>query len=203
MEPVAWIALFAAASVNAAMPGPCMALTVSRSARGGLRSGLAVSLGVVLACLVLLLIAIGVMAGMVMISPQAYSLMRLAGCAVLLAMAAAMIFGGGAGRVPGPRQSDRGAAGCIAGGAIVGLSSPYNLIFLLALLPQYIPADSLTVPAAAGIAAAVLAGTLAVQSGVALLACCSRGIGSGRSARLIELACAGCLVFFAGAAFAA
>ena len=63
METPALLLLFAASFVNAIAPGPVVVLTFGRAARSGLRAGTTVSLGVLLADLLLVALALGVALG--------------------------------------------------------------------------------------------------------------------------------------------
>ena len=135
MDITALAALFVASTVNAALPGPCVLMTATRSAGSGWRAGAAVTLGVLTAD-----------------TAADPGRNRDDG-------RHADAFGGGARRdeMGGDRRA-RGAGGAQpqaarqgfpvrelsardgAAGLAVGLSSPYNLVFYLALLPQSFPA---------------------------------------------------------------
>jgi threonine/homoserine/homoserine lactone efflux protein len=89
----------------------------------------------------------------------------------------------------------------IGAGLMVGLSSPFNLVFLLALLPQFVPAE-ISIATAMAVVAAVLSGATAAQLGAVTLGLCSRGM-LGGGARWLDRAGAVCLIGFAGTALAA
>ena len=76
MELVALSAIALASAVNSAMPGPCVAMTIGRSAREGLRAGFAVSLGVIVANSVLAVVALLVMVGSLNVSDTTYTVMK-------------------------------------------------------------------------------------------------------------------------------
>jgi threonine/homoserine/homoserine lactone efflux protein len=198
MDQAMFALLFFATAINAALPGPCTILTASRSAVAGQAAGMRITLGVLLANLVLATITLAVMRGVLTVSDQAFGAMKWGGIAVLLAMAARMLFA---------KPVKERSAPCaphslseIGAGLMVGLSSPYNLVFLLALLPQFVPAE-LGVATVTGVLGAVLCGAAVGQLGAVTVGLCSRSVLGARS-RWIERASAVCLIGFAGTALA-
>jgi threonine/homoserine/homoserine lactone efflux protein len=134
MDMVTLGALFGAAVVNAAMPGPCIVLAAGRAASSGITAGLRVTAGMVVASLMLIGLAWAVMLGTLLFSPDLFDAMRVAGVVVLVVLAIAMMRASP--RDAAPRRATR--LGDLGGGIAVGLSSPINLVFILALLPQFI-----------------------------------------------------------------
>lgn len=59
MDDVALLALFAAAAINAVIPGPGMLLAIGRSAAVGFGAGLRITVGMLLAALLLLVMTCG------------------------------------------------------------------------------------------------------------------------------------------------
>jgi homoserine/homoserine lactone efflux protein len=201
VEPVAFFALFAIAALNAAIPGPCMILTFSRSAGGGLRSGARVSGGILLGELMLAGITFLMMLGLFTVTHEVFAAMKWAGAALLLVLAASLLQA----RRPAcaGRPEGHGAdVGDVVSGMLLALSSPFNLVFMLALVPQFIPSGGLDAATMLRIVTAFLSGQLVAQVGATLL-----GAGSLRLAcvrvRWIEYACAAALIGFAGAALLA
>jgi threonine/homoserine/homoserine lactone efflux protein len=198
MDPAVVVVLFTATAINAALPGPCTILTATRSAVAGQGAGVRITLGVLSANLVLVTITLVVMHGALTISDQAFGAMKWGGIAVLFAMAARMLLS---------KSADRVSATCashslseIGAGLMVGLSSPYNLVFLLALLPQFVPAE-ISIVTAMAVIAAVLSGAAAAQLGAVTLGVCSRGV-LGGGARWLDRTGAVCLIGFAVTALA-
>ena len=76
METPALLLLFAASFVNAIAPGPVVVLTFGRAARSGLRAGTTVSLGVLLADLLLVALALGVALGAFALSASGFAAMQ-------------------------------------------------------------------------------------------------------------------------------
>ena len=199
MDPAMFTVLFSVTAINAALPGPCTNLTASRTAVAGQAAGMRITLGVLLANLVLVTITLTAMHGALTVSEQAFSAMKWAGIAVLFAMAVRMLLS---------RSADDGPATCaqhgmseVGAGLMVGLSSPYYLVFLLALLPQFIPAQ-MGIATVMTVVAIVLSGAAVGQLGSVIVGLCSRGVLGGR-ARWLDRAAGVCLIGFAGTAAAA
>lgn len=198
MDPAMFTVLFFATAINAALPGPCTILTASRSGVAGEVAGMRITLGVLLANLALVTITLAVMDGALTVSDQAFGAMRWGGIVVLFAMAVRMLLS---------KSADDGSVACathslseIGAGLMVGLSSPYNLVFLLALLPQFVPAE-ISITTAMAVVAAVLSGAAAAQLGAVTAGLCSRSV-LGGGVRWLDRAGAVCLIGFAGTALA-
>jgi threonine/homoserine/homoserine lactone efflux protein len=200
MEPLALTALFVASTVNAAFPGPCMILTVGRTARGGLRSGLRVSVGVLLGDVVLVGLAVLAMLGTLTLGHRALSAMKWGGALVLLVIAARMLRAGPERPAGTARRTDK--LGDVVSGAMLGVSSPFNLVFMLALLPQFIPPDGMDAGVALLIAGGFLAGVLVAQAGATLVGAGSLRLVGGQG-RWLDYAGAAALIGFAGIALLA
>lgn len=176
MKPDILLALFIASFVNAALPGPCMIATMGRTLQGGWRAGALVSLGLLTADTLLVAAAIAMLVGVLTLSPVAFVAMKWGGIAVLLGLAVQCL------RPPRLRAAGSPTGrGCLLTGLTLGLSSPYNLVFYVALLPQVVTAA----PSGGfllAIAAASLGGIVLAQAGAVLLtgACARLGAGGGR-----------------------
>lgn len=170
------LALFIASFVNAALPGPCMIATMGRTLRGGWRQGALVSLGVLAADTLLIAAAIAALVGVLRLSPAALTVMKWAGIAALLGLAVQCLRPTRLRAASGPT-----GGGCLLTGVTVGLSSPYNLVFFLALLPQIVT-EAAPRGFFLGLAAALLGGIFLAQAGAVLLsgACGRLGPGGGR-----------------------
>ena len=124
-----------------------MMLAVGRSAARGIGAGVQVSLGMVLATLLVIALVWAVMAGAVIVSDAGLEVLRVAGILVLFALSLALLLGARAesvarpgllaGRLAAARLRGR-LVGDVAAGLATGLSSPVHLVFLLALLPQFV-----------------------------------------------------------------
>ena len=137
MDTFAFLALLAAASLNAVVPGPGMLLAIGRSAANGIGAGIQVSIGMALATLVLIAVVWAVMAGMLILTDGGLALLRTLGIGVIVILALMLLFGRGSEAVaePGLRAGRlaRPQLGHLGGGLATGLTSPAHLIFLLAL----------------------------------------------------------------------
>jgi threonine/homoserine/homoserine lactone efflux protein len=131
------LALFVAAAINAAIPGPCILYVFGRSAASGPAAGLRVTVGIALADCLLVLAAWAVVLGALTLTAHGLEAMRIMGVVVLAALAITLILARpdiDTAR-PAQRSWTLGDAGA---GAALALSSPLNLLFMLALLPQVI-----------------------------------------------------------------
>lgn len=189
MEMIAIAGLFAAAAVAAAAPGPCILVVACRAATGGLERGLRVTLGVVASSALLLAGAWAMILGLLSLSEAAVDMLRIAGLGVIVVFAVAMLRaapGAGPARVP-LRIDDVGT------GLLLGLSNPLQLLFMFALLPQF-------VPLAKADASAVALATGAVLLGIALpmvMAAAAAGAWLGpvlQRSHLVTRACGGALL---------
>ena len=166
------LALLVAALINALLPGPCALLIVGRTLRAGLAGGATVAAGAFLADVILILGALGLVAGAIALSPVLLAVMKWVGVAVLVAMAIRAL------PRRGPaREAARARAGDVLAGFAVGLASPYNLIFYLALVPHAFAAGPNTT---AGVMVAALAVLVGVALGQGALVLGARLCGGGR-----------------------
>ncbi len=200
MDMITLSAIVLASAINAAMPGPCIALTIGRSARDGAPAGMLVTTGVVAANLVLTSVALSVMLGVLAISQSAFIAMKWIGVTALIVLALRILADRG-GREPGSSVMDAHWLGDLGAGLTVGLSSPFNLIFLLALLPQLAPAQAHDANGMVLIIVAVLTGATLSQCGAVLIGAASGGVTRGAGG-LIECLGALSMIGFAAVAIA-
>lgn len=172
MDGSAFLILTTASAVNMALPGPGILLTFTRASCRGLAAGAGVSAGILLSSLALASAAVLILAGLMEVSDGALSLLRWVGLGVILWIALRLVLApvavaGGPGEV---------RAGDFLAGFALGITSPFNLVFLLALLPQFAP-DRMDPATAVAMVAAYLAGQLLVLAAVSAL-----GAAAGRAA---------------------
>ncbi len=153
MDPLALSALSLAALVNAALPGPVMLLVVARAAEGGLRGGAMTALGALAAVALLLGVVWAVMLGAMQLGPQAFAALKVAGVVVLVLLGLRMLT---ASARPGPARIRRRGFGDLATAAALVLSNPVNLVFFLALVPQFVTVEAMTGARMAFVGALVL-----------------------------------------------
>ena len=137
MDGTSYLALLAASFVNAALPGPAIFFAIGRSARSGAAAGLRATVGMLIATLIVLAATLAVLRGLLLISPEGMSALRLFGASVLGVLAALLILGRPARSGQAPRGRAHGL-GDVAGGLVMGLTSPLHLVFLLAIVPQFV-----------------------------------------------------------------
>ena len=111
------VALYGAAFLNAAMPGPG-ALAVHRTARLGVPSGLRVSLGVVMGMFATLICALCAMLGVLTLSQTLFEVTRWAGIGVLVLLGPAMLLPRRGMPTAQPLRAD--ASGSLVAGLLVG-----------------------------------------------------------------------------------
>ncbi|MGY6696446.1 MAG: LysE family translocator [Roseinatronobacter sp.] len=141
MDPLAYSALFLAALLNAALPGPVMFLIVANAAERGLRSGTVTALGALMAFLLKLGIIWPVLQGAMELGHRFLSAVQIAGVGVLVILGLYMLT-----RPAGsaPARIQRTGMGDMASGAVLVLLNPVNLVFYLALLPQFVVAGQVS-----------------------------------------------------------
>lgn len=137
MDGANFLALLAASFVNAVLPGPGIFFAIGRSARSGATAGLRATVGMLIATLILLVATFSVLLGLMPVSPDGMPAMRWFGASVLAVLAALLILGRPARQGQVPRGRAQGL-GDVAGGLVIGLTSPLHMVFLLAIVPQFI-----------------------------------------------------------------
>lgn len=197
MDKLAVSALYLGVFVTAAMPGPCAIFAASRTARGGVRSGILVSIGVILGATALTALAFGVLLGTLAVSDSIFIAMKWAGVLALLVLAGLTLRAD----LPTPAQPERQApAGTdLSAGALLVLTSPGALVFLLAVLPQFVATEGAELTPAIVAACLFVAGGATVQAGAVIFGACSLRLGTSL-VRRVEYASASLLIGFAGLA---
>jgi threonine/homoserine/homoserine lactone efflux protein len=132
-----------------ATPGVDLLLTVSRTAQSGVRAGLMAALGINAGCALHALAAAFGLAAVLTWSATAFTLVKWAGAAYLLWLGLGMLRAAWRGPAPGgasmpaaPRDlpAVSGAAD-FRRGLLTNLLNPKVALFMLAFLPQFIPAQ--------------------------------------------------------------
>jgi threonine/homoserine/homoserine lactone efflux protein len=138
------LALFAlTVFVLNATPGVDMAFTLVATLRGGVRGGLAATLGVGAGCVVHVLAAAFGMAALMAASSTAFALVKWAGAAYLLWLAIGMFRAAGRplAATPSPPAAPA-TARLLRQGFVTNVLNPKVALFFLALLPQFIDAGA-------------------------------------------------------------
>lgn len=115
-----------------ATPGPVVALVVGTSGRAGTWAAVRTALGANAASLVLVGAAALILAGSLALSPQLLNGVALAGCVFMAWL------GWDALRAPLQAQTAAGKAGGWWHGFMVGIANPKDILFFVALFPQFI-----------------------------------------------------------------
>ena len=202
MGDVAEAPLYLAIFVNAALPGPCAVLALARTAAAGPVAGGRVTAGVLAGVSLVTLLAFAVMLGAIGIADGALTVMKWVGVVVLLGLALRTLAASLRPTASGPRRAPVLAIGDAWAGASVVLCSPSVLVFLLAMLPQFLVEGTTDLRPALRASGVFLAGVAAAQAVAVGLGAWSIRLGSG-SRRWADRASGLLLVAFAGmAAFA-
>ncbi len=117
-----------------ATPGPVVLLVVEAASRSGTASAVRTALGANAASLVLVAAAAAVLAGALALSPQLLQWGALAGCLFIGWLGISGLRDGGAGESTPVRK----ASGWWQG-FLIGISNPKDILFFVALFPQFIP----------------------------------------------------------------
>lgn len=135
-----------AALVLNATPGVDLLLTVSRSAQGGARAGVAAAAGIGAGCALHVLAAAFGLAALLAVSAQAFVVVKGVGAAYLvwlgLGMLRAAWRNAPSARVDARRAHTVSVAADFRRGLLTNLLNPKVAFFMLAFVPQFIPAAS-------------------------------------------------------------
>jgi threonine/homoserine/homoserine lactone efflux protein len=126
-----------------ATPGVDLLLTVTRSAQGGPRAGVAAALGISAGCVLHALAAASGLAALLVLHPQAFVAIQWAGAAYLLWIGLGLLRSAWRGEGPGVGMA-KGVANVsfladIRRGLLTNLLNPKVALFFLAFLPQFVP----------------------------------------------------------------
>ncbi len=146
------LALFAfTVLVLNATPGVDLALTLVSTLKGGVRAGLAAAAGIASGCVIHTLAAAFGLAALLASSSAAFSVVMWAGAAYLLWLAVGMLRQGlrsrsttasDAASVPVPVPVPKSPTQLFRHGFLTNVLNPKVALFFLALLPQFIDADT-------------------------------------------------------------
>jgi homoserine/homoserine lactone efflux protein len=137
----------AAWTLVALSPGPAVMFAMSQAARSGMRGAAAGTAGILLGHVVcFLLVAFGLAALLSGVN-GAMTAIRIVGAIYLMYLGVRRILSKPREAAPLPAAAERKAQGGIAlQGLLVQLTNPKNLLFVLALLPQFIAPDRALLP---------------------------------------------------------
>lgn len=135
VEPAVLLAFAGAGLALNLTPGADMMFTLGQGLRSGRRAAMAANAGIALGGLVQTLIAALGLGALVAAHPLAFDLIRWAGVAYLLVLAVQALR---AGPVSGREVAAQGAGRVFVQAMVVNLLNPKVILFILALLPQFI-----------------------------------------------------------------
>lgn len=165
-------AFLAAVLLISASPGPAMALVLRRAALRGTRAAVPTVLGLEAGLYLWALAAGAGLAAVVATSEVAYTVLRVAGAGVLLALGlrawrAAWSDRGEA--VPLAPSGGPSARGAFAEGVLVQIANPKAAVFMFAFYPQFVPGEGPVLLWTAGLALLQVSLEIALYLGLAAL----------------------------------
>jgi len=178
-------------------PGPAVMFSMSQGARHGMRGAVAGTAGILLGhVLVFGAVAFGLAALLASYS-GAVTTIRIVGALYLMYLGAKMLFGKPRGAEPVMAAAAPHHGGLVLQGLGVQLTNPKLLLFVLALLPQFISPDYPLV-----LQLAIMLAVTVIIDGIALLAYAhlavrgARALKGSRGMAWLERAFGGALIFF-------
>jgi homoserine/homoserine lactone efflux protein len=199
MSPGVWLAFLAAAIVIAVSPGPGAVLSMSTGMRHGYRAALIAIVGLQAALLIqLAVVALG-FGALLATSESAFTLLKMCGAAYLVWLGIQRWRA-----PPEPLATDQPlhGRGLFMQGLLVNLGNPKAIIFIGALVPQFITPAAPLLPQYAAIAATLCLTDMLVMSCYALAALRLGGWLRNPSALRLQNRLFGGLFVSAGAALA-
>ena len=183
-----WLAYFAACWVIAVSPGSGAVLSMSHGLSYGLRRTTTTILGLQTGLVVILLIAGGGLGALLLASEQAFMVVKTVGALYLIYLGIqqwrSKVDTGGEAAQGTPRVALMSPRRRFATGLLTNVTNPKGIIFMVAVLPQFIDPARALAPQLAILAATMCGVDLIVMHGYALLA--SRMQGLFRNARAVR-----------------
>ncbi|MBK5913251.1 LysE family transporter [Rhodocyclus purpureus] len=165
-----WLAFVAVALVVSISPGPGAAATTAAAVNGGFAAGLRVALGLQIGLLLELAAAAAGVGAVLAASETAFVVLRSVGAAYLIWLGISA-WRGSQRMLPAATGSvgSLAAKGWVRRGILVNLSNPKAILYIAALVPQFVIPDAPQLPQYFAIAATMVAIDGAVMFGYALL----------------------------------
>lgn len=167
-----WLAFVAVALVVSISPGPGAAATTAAAVNGGFAAGLRVALGLQIGLLLELAAAAAGVGAVLAASETAFVVLRSVGAAYLIWLGVSAWRGSQRMLPAAPGAASSGsvpARGWVRRGILVNLSNPKAILYIAALVPQFVTPDAPQLPQYFAIAATMVAIDGAVMFGYALL----------------------------------
>lgn len=141
LPPPAELTVFLSAALLLGLtPGPDMLLVINRSLGHGFRRGLIAMAGILTGCAVHTLAAAFGISLLIMQLPHAYDILRFAGAGYLVFLGIQMIRAGGSVTLGGAGVAPPHAGTLFRQALLTNLLNPKVALFILAFLPQFVPA---------------------------------------------------------------
>jgi threonine/homoserine/homoserine lactone efflux protein len=140
LDPGTYALFCAAALALIVVPGPAVLYIVAQSVQGGREVGLAAAAGVAAGGIAHVAAAVIGLSALVVASAEAFTVVKLAGAAYLVALGIATLLRRG-GQLGAEARGPRGAPSAFRRGAVVNVLNPKTAVFFLAFLPQFVDPD--------------------------------------------------------------
>lgn len=179
-----WLAFFAAAWLISLVPGPGAVSTMATAARFGARRATFNLAGLELGLLFVLVMVASGLGAVVVASATVFGVVKWLGVAYLVFLGLRQFRTTGSevhGLSGQPRRGDGGRRGLVAQGFLVNAVNPKGIVFMLAVVPQFVNPDSAQAPQYVLIGLTLLFTDIVVMNGYALFA--TRVVGLLRSPR--------------------
>ncbi len=170
MTPQTWLAFFAACWAISLSPGAGAVAAMASGAEHGLRRSYWTILGLQLGFLSHLAIVAAGVGAVLAASDTAFALIKWLGVAYLLFLGVRQWRAAGGARLGDPARVEAPAGRQIAQGFLVNASNPKSMVFMLAVIPQFLAPAAPLAPQYAVMAATMVTVDLVVMGGYALFA---------------------------------
>lgn len=170
MMPQTWLAFFAASWAISLSPGAGAVAAMASGAEHGLRRSYWTILGLQLGFLSHLAIVAAGVGAVLAASETAFALIKWLGVAYLLYLGVRQWRGAGAARIVGPARVEAQPRRQVARGFLVNAANPKSMVFMLAVIPQFLAPAAPLAPQYALMAATMVAVDLVVMGSYALFA---------------------------------
>ncbi len=167
-----WLAFFVAAWLISASPGPGAVSTMASAVRFGVRRTVFNLVGLELGLLFVLVVVASGLGALIVASAAAFAVIKWLGVAYLLYLGIRQFRAGNtADEITGTgRRGDGTPRALILQGFLVNASNPKGIVFVLAVLPQFIDPDRAQLPQYALCGATLLFTDVVVMNGYAFFA---------------------------------
>ncbi|AOK29519.1 MULTISPECIES: LysE family translocator [Burkholderia] len=171
MLQLSWLSFIATSLLIILTPGQDMVLVMSRTLSGGTRSGIVTAAGVSTGLLVHTTLATLGVGALLQASEWLFTVLKLAGALYLLYLGITLLRSSGELSPASSREAPASTLRIFVQGALSNVSNPKIVLFYLAFLPQFVPADAVHPMLSLFILGATFAGlTFLVKGPVALFA---------------------------------